>query len=65
MTAMEIFKNDWGRYLDQELAETYYIKLREFLIHEYQTQRIYPSMYDIFNALHKLLDTRRSQCMHQ
>ena len=52
MTAMEIFKNDWGRYLDQELAETYYIKLREFLIHEYQTQRIYPSMYDIFNALH-------------
>jgi len=49
---MEVFKNDWVEYLSAELKEPYYIKLREFLIQEYRTKRIYPSMYDIFNALH-------------
>ncbi|WP_110954717.1 uracil-DNA glycosylase [Anaerosinus massiliensis] len=49
---MEIFKNDWANYLNAELEETYYIKLREFLIREYKTRTIFPSMYDIFNALH-------------
>lgn len=48
----EIFKNDWAEYLNAELREPYYIKLREFLIEEYKTKTIYPSMYDIFNALH-------------
>lgn len=48
----DIFKNDWANFLTAELREPYYIKLREFLIQEYQTKIIYPSMYDIFNALH-------------
>jgi uracil-DNA glycosylase len=49
---MQIFKNDWAAYLDMELTEPYYIKLREFLINEYKTRTIFPSMHDIFNALH-------------
>jgi uracil-DNA glycosylase len=49
---MQIFKNDWAEYLNLELTEPYYIKLREFLINEYKTRAIFPSMHDIFNALH-------------
>jgi uracil-DNA glycosylase len=49
---MQIFKNDWADYLNLELTEPYYVKLREFLISEYKTRTIFPSMYDIFNALH-------------
>lgn len=49
---MEIFKNDWKKFLDAELEKDYYKKLRSFLIEEYRSRRIYPSMYDIFNALH-------------
>lgn len=49
---MEIFHNDWAQYLDEELKQPYYLKLRQFLIGEYRTQRVYPDMYAIFNALH-------------
>lgn len=49
---MQIFKNDWAQYLNLEITEPYYIKLREFLINEYRTRAIFPSMHDIFNALH-------------
>ena len=52
MHMSKIFKNDWADFLNAELEEPYYIKLREFLVKEYKTKRIYPSMYDIFNALH-------------
>lgn len=43
--------NDWDDLLDGEFEKEYYIALRKFLIGEYKTQTIYPSMYDIFNAL--------------
>ncbi len=36
---------------DQFQSE-YYLSLRQFLKNEYRTKRIYPSMYDIFNAFH-------------
>ena len=49
---MQIFKNDWANFLDAELQKPYYQELRKFLISEYRTQKIYPNMYDIFNALH-------------
>ena len=49
---MKIFKNDWAEYLDAELEKPYYKDLRQFLIGEYRHQKIYPDMYDIFNALH-------------
>ncbi len=47
-----IFKNDWQELLADELAADYYVKLREFLITEYKTRKIYPDKHDIFNALH-------------
>lgn len=49
---MEIFKNGWGQYLKEEMAQPYYRRLRQFLIGEYSTKQVYPDMYSIFNALH-------------
>lgn len=46
------FKNDWQELLQPEFQKEYYQKLRVFLKQEYSTRRIYPEMYDIFNALH-------------
>jgi len=43
--------NDWDGLLKSEFEKEYYQKLRAFLAKEYKTKRIYPNMYDIFNAL--------------
>lgn len=43
--------NDWDEILEGEFKKEYYIKLRAFLKSEYSSHRIYPDMYDIFNAL--------------
>lgn len=43
--------NDWDAILDGEFEKDYYITLRNYLIAEYKTQIIFPSKYDIFNAL--------------
>ena len=43
--------NDWDELLAEEFAKDYYLQLRQFLKSEYSHQRIYPSAYDIFNAL--------------
>ncbi len=48
---MVSFGNDWDDLLVQEFKMDYYLKLRQFLIHEYKNYTIYPGMYDIFNAL--------------
>ncbi|MCU6712869.1 uracil-DNA glycosylase [Paenibacillus sp. J5C_2022] len=57
---MTILKNDWASELAREFEEPYYLKLREFLLEEYQAGTIYPDKYDIFNALHytSLADTK-------
>ncbi|MDE7279958.1 MAG: uracil-DNA glycosylase [Oscillospiraceae bacterium] len=43
--------NEWDELLGEEFKKEYYLKLREFLKVEYNTRRIYPNMYDIFNSL--------------
>ena len=43
--------NEWDELLKGEFEKEYYLKLREFLKKEYFTQKVYPDMYDIFNAL--------------
>lgn len=43
--------NDWDTILAPEFASESYLRLREFLKREYATKKIYPDMYDIFNAL--------------
>ncbi len=43
--------NDWDEILADEWEKPYYKQLRQFLKQEYSTQRIYPDMNDIFNAL--------------
>lgn len=43
--------NEWDGLLKDEFTKPYYVKLHEFLKSEYGTRRIYPNMYDIFNAL--------------
>lgn len=43
--------NDWDEILANEFKKEYYLKIRSFLKSEYSTRTIFPSMYDIFNAL--------------
>ena len=43
--------NDWDEILKEEFQKDYYLALREFLKSEYSSRRIYPPMFDIFNAL--------------
>lgn len=43
--------NEWDELLKGEFDKEYYLKLRQFLISEYSQYRIYPNMYNIFNAL--------------
>lgn len=43
--------NDWDGILADEWEKPYYRQLHEFLKEEYSKTRIYPDMYDIFNAL--------------
>lgn len=43
--------NDWDNLLKDQWSQPYYRNLRKFLIDEYKHYRIYPNMYDIFNAL--------------
>ncbi len=45
------FNNDWDEVLKGEFEKDYYLELRKFLKKEYSNYTIYPSMYDIFNAL--------------
>ncbi len=42
--------NDWDALICEEFKKEYYLKLREFLKSEYSSKRIFPSMYDIYNA---------------
>ena len=44
-------ENDWDEVLAGEFDKEYYLTLREFLKKEYFPRTVYPSMYDIFNAL--------------
>ena len=45
------FNNEWDEILEGEFEKEYYLKIREFLKKEYFSRRIFPDMYDIFNAL--------------
>lgn len=42
--------NDWQPIFDIEVKKDYYMKLRESLVEEYRTQKIFPDKNDIFNA---------------
>lgn len=43
--------NDWKELLLEEFNNAYFLKLSDFLKEEYETQRIYPEIKNIFNAL--------------
>lgn len=45
------FGNDWDEILKPLVDSVWYADLRKFLAAEYRTQRVYPDMFDIFNAL--------------
>ncbi|MBQ1950338.1 MAG: uracil-DNA glycosylase [Clostridia bacterium] len=45
------FGNDWDAILADEWSKPYYQNLRQILKKEYATQRVYPPMHDIFNAM--------------
>lgn len=43
--------NDWDEILKDEWQKPYYTQLRQFLKNEYRNGKVYPDMYDLFNAL--------------
>ena len=43
--------NSWDEILKDEFEKEYYLKIRKFLVYEYNHYRIFPNMNDIFNAL--------------
>lgn len=43
--------NEWDELLKEEFTKEYYLKLRKLLKKEYFSCKVYPDMYDIFNAL--------------
>jgi uracil-DNA glycosylase len=45
------FNNDWDDLLKDEFQKEYYQQLRQFLIKEYRTKKIYPDKYKLFEAL--------------
>lgn len=56
------FGNDWDAVLTGEFDKDYYLNLRKFLIGEYRSCRIFPGMYDIFNAM-KLTSYNDVKCV--
>lgn len=56
------FNNDWDELLKDEFTKEYYLKLRQTLINEYKTQKVFPNMYDIFNAM-KLTSYDNVKCV--
>lgn len=48
---MVSFNNEWDELLKEEFQKEYYLRLRQILINEYRTQRVYPGMYDIYSAM--------------
>lgn len=49
---LAILTNDWHDVIGKEFEKPYYKALRQQLIEEYQTRKVYPDMHDLFNALH-------------
>ncbi len=43
--------NDWDEILRDEFSSDYYLNIRKILKSEYANYTVFPSMYDIFNAL--------------
>ncbi len=56
------FNNEWDELLKDEFKKDYYLRLRSTLVREYKTQRIFPGMYDIFNAM-KLTSYSNVKCV--
>ncbi len=50
---MVVLNNSWDQILKDEFEKEYYKKIRSFLAKEYRNPnyKVYPDMYDIFNAL--------------
>ncbi|MBE6501990.1 MAG: uracil-DNA glycosylase [Methanobrevibacter thaueri] len=42
--------NDWDSVLEDEFKKDYFLKIKEFVIEEYETKTIYPPRDEIFNA---------------
>lgn len=47
---MQKIGGGWDELLAPLFADTRYLQIREFLKHEYQTQTVYPDMYDLYNC---------------
>jgi uracil-DNA glycosylase len=49
---MPKISNDWLDTIGAEFEKPYYLNLRQFLLREYRSRKVFPSADDIFNAFH-------------
>ncbi len=45
-----LIDNDWQKLLDEDFHKPYYLQLRQFLKNEYEKERIFPKMNDLYQA---------------
>lgn len=59
---MQALGGGWDELLAPLFADQRYLKIREFLKHEYQTHTVYPNMYDIYNCF-RLTPVNQVKCV--
>lgn len=48
---MAVLKNDWADILGDEFKKEYYLRMRRFLMQEYENHTVYPDKWDVLSAL--------------
>lgn len=48
----KVFDNDWQTILEEEFEKTYYKKLREFVVAEYEQGTVYPPTNEVMSAFY-------------
>lgn len=59
---MQPLGGGWDELLAPLFADERYLKIRNFLKHEYATQTIYPNMYDLYNCF-RLTPVKQIKCV--
>lgn len=59
---MQPLGGGWDELLAPLFADERYLKIRNFLKHEYVTQTIYPNMYDLYNCF-RLTPVKQIKCV--
>jgi len=59
---MQKLGGGWDEILAPLFADNRYLKIREFLKHEYSTKTVYPDMYDLYNCF-RMTPLKQIKCV--